>query len=188
MKRLCALLALTLCLLIGACSKPAPEATEKPAPEAAPEATPKAAPEAVVKPAPEAVVKPAPEAAVKPTPAPPAKPAPEAAVKPAPEAPTAPVVKGHRAPVVKAVTKAVPEGAYEVEASCGQCNFGLTEPPGCDLAVRIEGQAYYVDGSHLDDHGDAHARRGMCNVIRRAKVTGEVVDNRFVARSLRLVD
>lgn len=168
MKRLCSPLALTLCLLIGACSKPAPEATESPAPAAA--------------------VKPTPAPPAKPAPAPPAKPAPEAAVKPAPEAAPAPVVKGHRAPVVKAVTKADPEGAYEVEASCGQCNFGLTEPPGCDLAVRIEGQAYYVDGSHLDDHGDAHARRGMCNMVRRAKVTGEVVDDRFVARSFRLVD
>ena len=32
-----------------------------------------------------------------------------------------------------------------VEASCGECNFGL---PGnnCDLAVKIDGKAYFVDG------------------------------------------
>ena len=29
---------------------------------------------------------------------------------------------------------------------------------GCDLAVRIDGQVYYVDGSSIDDHGDAHAK------------------------------
>ncbi len=80
------------------------------------------------------------------------------------------------------------EQPVEVEASCGQCNFGLTEPKGCDLAVRIEGDAYFVDGSHIDDHGDAHARRGMCNVIRKAQVTGEVVDNRFVAKTFKVVD
>ena len=76
----------------------------------------------------------------------------------------------------------------EVEASCGQCLFGLTEPKGCDLAVRIEGRAYFVDGSHIDDHGDAHAERGMCNAIRKARVTGEVVDDRFVAQTFALID
>ena len=76
----------------------------------------------------------------------------------------------------------------EVEASCGQCNFELAEPKGCDLAVRIEDKAYFVDGSHIDDHGDAHARRGMCNVVRKARVTGEVVDDRFVAKTFALID
>jgi hypothetical protein len=59
---------------------------------------------------------------------------------------------------------------------------------GCDLAVRIKGKAYFVDGAHLDDHGDAHATRGMCNAVRRAAVTGEVVDNRYQATSFRLLD
>ena len=48
--------------------------------------------------------------------------------------------------------------AVEVEASCGQCNFGLAEPQGCDLAVRIQGKAYFVDGAHIDDHGDAQEK------------------------------
>jgi hypothetical protein len=30
-----------------------------------------------------------------------------------------------------------------VEASCGQCQFGMKEN-GCDLAVRIEGKSYFV--------------------------------------------
>jgi len=37
-----------------------------------------------------------------------------------------------------------------VEASCGQCQFGLPGR-GCDLAVRIDGDAYYVDGTGIDD-------------------------------------
>lgn len=82
----------------------------------------------------------------------------------------------------------LPPGAQVVEASCGQCNFGLTEPKGCDLAVRIEGKAYFVEGSHIDDHGDAHAERGMCNAIRRAAVKGEVIEGRFVARTFKLID
>ena len=73
-----------------------------------------------------------------------------------------------------------------VEASCGQCQFGLAGTD-CDLAVRIDGKAYYVDGSHIDDHGDAHADDGFCNAIRKAEVQGEVINNRFKATYFKLV-
>ena len=73
-----------------------------------------------------------------------------------------------------------------VEAACGECQFGLPGS-GCDLAVRIDGQAYFVDGTKIDDHGDAHADDGFCNAIRRARVTGEMVDGRFVAHSFELM-
>ena len=72
------------------------------------------------------------------------------------------------------------------EASCGQCQFKLTGK-GCDLAVRIDGKAYYVDGTNIDDHGDAHAKDGFCNAIRKAEVQGEVVNDRFVATYFKLV-
>ncbi|MFC4794155.1 DUF6370 family protein [Hymenobacter endophyticus] len=73
-----------------------------------------------------------------------------------------------------------------VEASCGQCRLGL---PGksCDLAVRINGQAYFVDGTNIDSHGDAHAKDGFCQAIRQAEVQGEVVNNRFVATYFRVL-
>lgn len=73
-----------------------------------------------------------------------------------------------------------------VEASCGQCNFGLPGS-GCDLAIRIDGQAYYVEGSNIDDHGDAHADDGFCETIRKAKVDGKVVNNRFEAVYFELI-
>ena len=65
-----------------------------------------------------------------------------------------------------------------VDASCGQCQLGLPGT-GCDLAVAFDGKAYYVDGSHIDDHGDAHAPTGMCNAIVQATVSGSVVEGRF---------
>ncbi len=67
-----------------------------------------------------------------------------------------------------------------VEAACGQCQFGL---PGssCDLAVRIDGASYFVDGTGIDDHGDAHSSDGLCNAVRPARVSGQVQDGRFVA-------
>ncbi|OUW80329.1 MAG: hypothetical protein CBD74_09480 [Saprospirales bacterium TMED214] len=57
---------------------------------------------------------------------------------------------------------------------------------GCDLAIRMNGKVYYVDGSSIDDHGDAHAADGLCNCVRKAIVSGKVVDGRFVASDMKL--
>ena len=73
-----------------------------------------------------------------------------------------------------------------VEAACGQCQFGMTDKLGCDLAVRIEGKTYFVDGTKIDEHGDAHADDGFCVVIRNANVTGKIVDGRFKSESFTL--
>lgn len=73
-----------------------------------------------------------------------------------------------------------------VEAACGQCKFGI-KGEDCNLAVRINGKAYFVDGSKIDDHGDAHADDGFCNKIRKAQVSGMVVNNRFAASSFTLL-
>lgn len=73
-----------------------------------------------------------------------------------------------------------------VEASCGQCKFNM-EGKSCDLAVKIAGKAYFVDGTEIDDHGDAHAKDGFCQKVRKAVVSGQVVDNRFKATSFKLL-
>ena len=65
-----------------------------------------------------------------------------------------------------------------VEAACGECRFKL-EGKGCDLAVRMDGKAFFVDGTDIDSHGDAHAKDGFCNAVRKAEVQGELVNNRF---------
>lgn len=73
-----------------------------------------------------------------------------------------------------------------VEASCGQCQFGM-KAKGCDLAIRIDGKSYFVDGTAIDQHGDAHAADGFCSAVRKAEVVGEIVDNRFKATSFKLL-
>ncbi len=73
-----------------------------------------------------------------------------------------------------------------VEAACGQCQLGL-KGKSCDLAVRINGKAYFVDGTSIDDHGDAHADDGFCNSIRKAEVQGEVVNDRFKVTYFKLI-
>jgi hypothetical protein len=73
-----------------------------------------------------------------------------------------------------------------VEAACGECLFEL-EGDGCDLAVRIDGKAYFVAGTDIDDHGDAHADDGFCNAVRQAHVQGSIENGRFVATSFELL-
>ena len=75
------------------------------------------------------------------------------------------------------------------EVSCGQCQFDLDSEDGCSLAVRIDNKAYFVDSFDIDDFGDAHDEHtGFCEVIRKGEITGEVVDGRFVASSIQLVE
>jgi hypothetical protein len=73
--------------------------------------------------------------------------------------------------------------------SCGQCQFELDGQNGCDLAVRIDNKAYFVDGFDIDAFGDAHDEHtGFCEVVRKAEVTGIIENGRFKATSVKLVD
>ena len=74
-----------------------------------------------------------------------------------------------------------------VEASCGQCKFGMKDKKGCDLAVRINNIPYFVTGTTIDKHGDAHADDGFCNAIRKARVSGSIEGKNFVATSFVLL-
>lgn len=73
-----------------------------------------------------------------------------------------------------------------VEVSCGECQFEM-KGKGCDLAIRIDGKSYFADGIKIDDYGDAHAKDGFCEAIRKAKVTGKIVNNRFLVSSFTLL-
>ena len=80
------------------------------------------------------------------------------------------------------------EGPTIVEAACGQCQLGLKEKKGCDLAIRHEGTSYFVDGFKMADlGGDAHAADGLCTVVRNAKVTGQIANGRFAATTFELL-
>lgn len=93
------------------------------------------------------------------------------------------------AAATKAQLKSVPDSAKKlltVEASCGTCNLGL-KAKGCSLAIRIDGKAWFVDGTTMDDYGDPHAEDGLCEVIRKAAVQGEWVADRFKATYFKLL-
>jgi len=72
------------------------------------------------------------------------------------------------------------------DVGCGQCQLGLKGKPGCDLAIRIDGKSYFVDGVKMNDLGDPHEADGLCSVVHPAKVTGELKDGRFAASSVKL--
>jgi Family of unknown function (DUF6370) len=73
-----------------------------------------------------------------------------------------------------------------VETACGECQFKLAGKS-CDLAVRIDGKAYFVDGTDIDSHGDAHAKDGFCNAVRKAEVQGNLVNGRFKTTYFKLL-
>ena len=110
---------------------------------------------------------------------------------PAVKMPEIPGVKMAVVPDVPAKTDSPKENNISinqvVEAACGQCQFRMTEKSGCDLAVKIDGKSYFVDGTTIHDHGDAHADDGFCRAIRQAEVKGEIIDGRFKAESFTLV-
>ncbi len=73
-----------------------------------------------------------------------------------------------------------------LEVSCGQCQLGIPGA-GCDLAVRIEGQSYFLDGTSIDEHGDAHGETGFCNCIREAIISGVRQGDRVVVDKFELL-
>lgn len=74
-----------------------------------------------------------------------------------------------------------------VEVACGQCQFEMKQKKGCDLAVKIDGKSYFVEGTKIDDHGDAHAKNGFCNAVRKAEVSGEIKGDKFIVTYFRLL-
>ena len=75
-----------------------------------------------------------------------------------------------------------------VEAACGQCQFNRDQQGGCDLAVRIDSVYYFVEGSKIDDHGDAHSDAGLCNSIQKAEVKGTIKDGKFYSELFTLLN
>jgi len=75
---------------------------------------------------------------------------------------------------------------YELASSCGTCMFKM-QGKTCKLAVRFNNKDYYVEGTSIDDHGDAHSKEGFCNAIRKAKVQGEVVGDKFQVSYFELI-
>jgi len=73
-----------------------------------------------------------------------------------------------------------------VDIACGECQFKM-KGKDCELAIRINGKSYFVDGKGIDDFGDAHGEHGFCNAVSKAEVSGKIVNNRFKATNIKLL-
>ena len=74
-----------------------------------------------------------------------------------------------------------------VKAACGQCVFGMSGND-CTLAVKIKNKTYFVVGTGVDDHGDAHAKDGFCNKVRKAEIQGALIENKYHVTYFKLID
>lgn len=74
-----------------------------------------------------------------------------------------------------------------VEAGCGRCCFKAKGMKKCSLAVKIDGKVYHVEGKNLKDFGKPKAKHGLCRTIRQAEVSGEIVNNNFLAYDFKLL-
>jgi hypothetical protein len=93
-------------------------------------------------------------------------------------------VNAQTAPQKAATAKVITK--QTVDIACGECQFKM-KGKDCELAVKIDGKPYFVDGKNIDDFGDAHGEHGFCNAVSKAEVTGEIVNNRFKATSIKLL-
>lgn len=85
-------------------------------------------------------------------------------------------------------TPAVTEASErDAEIGCAMCIYHMPGVKDCVLAVKLDGRAYLVKGSSIDDHGDAHAADGLCNTGRKARVRGRVEGEVFVAEVVELM-
>jgi len=93
-------------------------------------------------------------------------------------------VKAQTAPQKATSTKVITKQVVDI--ACGECQFKM-KGKDCELAVKIDGKPYFVDGKGIDDFGDAHGEHGFCNAVSKAEVSGEIVNNRFKATSIKLL-
>ncbi|TNE54057.1 MAG: hypothetical protein EP338_09055 [Bacteroidetes bacterium] len=47
----------------------------------------------------------------------------------------------------------------------------------CKLATKIQGKYYWIKGTDIDDHGDAHGPEGFCNHVLYADLSGHLVQS-----------
>lgn len=75
-----------------------------------------------------------------------------------------------------------------LEVGCGTCQLGQTTHPGCWWAAKIDGEVVPMRGEAIpsDAEHDGHAPDGMCNMMRRAVVSGRLHESHLAVTKLEL--
>lgn len=95
----------------------------------------------------------------------------------------------HAAPATESAAKAGPAETVSltdqvVEAGCAQCMFGL-KIDDCETAIRVDGKVYLALGTCVPD-AEEHGS-GLCHAILKARVSGKLVGDKFMATSFTLL-
>ena len=73
-----------------------------------------------------------------------------------------------------------------MDVACGTCIYRLPDGVGCYWAVELDGEHYAMAGELPKDH-DNHGPDGMCNMGRKARITGELRGSNFIASAFELL-
>ena len=73
-----------------------------------------------------------------------------------------------------------------VDAGCGMCQYGVVSKQGCYWAIEWKGEMLIAQGEVPVDH-ENHAPDGMCNMKRKAIVSGLVKSGQFYSKQFDLV-
>jgi len=79
-----------------------------------------------------------------------------------------------------------PPTEQQIAVGCAMCIYEMDGVDDCVLAVKIAGKPYLVEGSDIDDHGDAHAADGLCNAEHQAVAVGRIEDGKYVAQRIEI--
>jgi len=74
-----------------------------------------------------------------------------------------------------------------VKASCGMCQLGQKDQKGCLTNIVLHGKVLPVVGATKLSMEEMHAPGGLCVTIRKAKVSGKLDGDRFLASKWELL-
>ena len=84
------------------------------------------------------------------------------------------------APAMAAAGETVTLTDQVVDAGCAKCMFGA-KLDDCETAIRVNGKVYLALGTCVPD-AEEHGK-GLCSNILKARVTGKIVGDKFMATS-----
>ena len=74
----------------------------------------------------------------------------------------------------------------ELTVGCGACIFAMPGVTACPWAAEIDDKHYLMKGA-LDANHNSHMADGICNMPRRARITGELRDGLLYVSKMTLL-
>lgn len=75
-----------------------------------------------------------------------------------------------------------------VQTGCGMCMFKVNSAKSCGVYAKIDNQFYEVIGLDKKVVGTGHEADGYCEVVKKARVSGEIKRGKFYATSFKYIE